>query len=299
MIEVLARLALAAVLLLAAGLKLAQPRASAAAMAAYGFGQPAARWAAWGGALAAELALAAGVALGSDMAAYLAAAVMIFFALLMGGALMAGRAGASCACFGPRSTLGPTAILRNLALAAAFLALPQLPGRELSAEAWLGLGLALCIAGLIGLGIAVLALAREIGVLRMRLNPASDAALEIPEEGPPLGEKVAWPAPPASPGGPEQGNGLRLAVFLSEGCHICRSLEPRIRAFARNPVLDAAIFDETADAAAWRAFAVPGSPYAVAADGDGTALAKGTFNTLAQLEGILATAERRRAGTYA
>ena len=39
---------------------------------------------------------------------------------------------------------------------------------------------------------------------------------------------------------------------------------------------------------------VPGSPFAVAIGGDGTVLAKGTFNTGAQLESVLATAERRR-----
>jgi hypothetical protein len=38
---------------------------------------------------------------------------------------------------------------------------------------------------------------------------------------------------------------------------------------------------------------VPGSPYAVALGLDGTVLAKGTFNSLGQLESVLATAERR------
>jgi len=39
---------------------------------------------------------------------------------------------------------------------------------------------------------------------------------------------------------------------------------------------------------------VPGSPYAVALGRDGTVLAKGTFNSLAQLESVVATAMRRR-----
>src|SRR5216684_8355151 len=38
---------------------------------------------------------------------------------------------------------------------------------------------------------------------------------------------------------------------------------------------------------------VPGSPYAVVLGLDGTVLAKGTFNSLGQLESVLATAERR------
>ena len=44
---------------------------------------------------------------------------------------------------------------------------------------------------------------------------------------------------------------------------------------------------------------MPGSPFAVALDADGTVLAKGTFNTGAQLETVLAAAERRRAGARA
>ena len=38
-------------------------------------------------------------------------------------------------------------------------------------------------------------------------------------------------------------------------------------------------FDEVEDADAWSAADVPGSPFAVALDADGTVLAKGTFNT--------------------
>jgi hypothetical protein len=57
-----------------------------------------------------------------------------------------------------------------------------------------------------------------------------------------------------------------------------------------------ATFDEHTDGDIWRALDVPGSPYALALDRDGTVLAKGTFNNLAQLESVLATAERRRAG---
>ena len=53
-------------------------------------------------------------------------------------------------------------------------------------------------------------------------------------------------------------------------------------------------FDEDADADAWAAADVPGSPFAVALDADGTVLAKGTFNTGAQLESVLAAAEPAR-----
>ena len=44
---------------------------------------------------------------------------------------------------------------------------------------------------------------------------------------------------------------------------------------------------------------MPGSPFVVAIDTDGTVLAKGTFNTGAQLETVLAAAERRRGAVRA
>ena len=53
-------------------------------------------------------------------------------------------------------------------------------------------------------------------------------------------------------------------------------------------------FDEVEDADAWALADVPGSPFAVAVGADGIVLAKGTFNSGAQLESVLAAAERRR-----
>ena len=57
--------------------------------------------------------------------------------------------------------------------------------------------------------------------------------------------------------------------------------------------------DEVADADVWRELRIPGSPFAIALDPDGGVLAKGTFNNLAQLESVLATAEQRRPGLRA
>ena len=94
---------------------------------------------------------------------------------------------------------------------------------------------------------------------------------------------------------PDPETTLALAVFTSAGCHVCRSLEPSIRVLANDPRVAVASFDEVADAAAWTELEIPGSPFAIALDLEGTVLAKGTFNNLAQLESVLATAERRRA----
>jgi hypothetical protein len=74
-------------------------------------------------------------------------------------------------------------------------------------------------------------------------------------------------------------------------------LEPAIEYAGSDPLVALRVFDEHGDERAWRTLGIPGSPFAVALDLDGTVLAKGTFNTLGQLESVLATAEQRRRGT--
>jgi Methylamine utilisation protein MauE len=284
---VIAALVLALVLLASSAFKLASPGSSQAAMATFGVRRPATRAAVWAALIWTELVLAAGVAAGIDAAAYAAALMMIAFATAMVIALARGRAGAPCACFGARSRVGWPAVARNVALAAAFAALPLLPRRDLSSDEWFAIGLAVALAACLGLAIAVLALAREVGMLRLRLGPES--ALEIPEEGPAVGSHVEL-IERFSPGDRAE---LALAVFVSESCAICSALEPSIESLAREPILALEVFAEGAESEAWRELEVPGSPYAVAMSLDGTALAKGTFNNLAQLESVLATAERR------
>jgi thiol-disulfide isomerase/thioredoxin len=288
MIEIVVRIALAGVLGGAALAKLASPRSSEAALATFGFGEGPLRRVAWAGLIALELGLAIAVAAGVDTAAYGAAALMAMFAALMGSALMRGRAGAPCACFGSRSRVSRLAIARNLALAAGFAAVPSLPDDSLTTDQWLGLGLGVALVAIAVLAVAVLALTREVGMLR--LQAASQGALEIAGEGPELGEQ----APRLSELISRDPDQLALAVFTSEGCHLCRSLEPAIESLAAEPGLALATFDEHRDEQLWRELGVPGSPFALVLAADGAVLAKGTFNNLAQLESVVATAERRR-----
>jgi hypothetical protein len=289
MLEVGARILLAVVLLGASVAKLASPRSSSAALSTFGVRGARERWIAWAALIATELALAAGVAAGLDLAAYLAAGLMAAFGAAMLFALGHGRAGAPCACFGARSTVGWPAVARNLVLSFAFVALPLLPEGEPSTDEWLALGLAIALLACAGLAVAVLALAREVGMLRLRLGPG--AALEIPDEGPAVGKRVDV-VDRFSRRAPVE---LVLAVFVSEACHVCRGLEPAIESLSNDPVLAVQTFEEAAEPEIWRSLEIPGSPYAVALDLDGTVLAKGTFNNLAQLESVLGTAERRRA----
>ena len=288
MFGAIARIVLALVLAGSAALKLASPGSSRAALATFEVEGERMRWIGWAALVATELGLAVGVAVGSDQAALLAAGLLGLFAAALVGAILRGRAGAPCACFGSRSTVGWASVFRNLALAACFAALPFLPQRSLSTEEWLGVGVVAALLLCIGLGVAVLALAREVGMLRLRLGPA--AALEIPEEGPEPGERVDIVERFAS----LQDRSLALAVFTSEGCRVCRGLEPAIASLADHPALAVEVFDEVADHDVWARLRVPGSPFSIALDPDGTVLAKGTFNNLAQLESVLATAEARR-----
>jgi len=126
----------------------------------------------------------------------------------------------------------------------------------------------------------------------VRLTISGSGALEIPEEGPELGTAQTWAAAvPAS-----RRALLRVAIFTSEGCPLCRRVEPAVAHVAADPLLAVGVFDELADAATWAQAGAPGSPYAVALDRDGVALAKGTFNSLPQLESILGTARTRERG---
>jgi hypothetical protein len=283
MLHVVVRCALAAVLLAAAATKAA--RRHEARIALRGL----VPWLPLPVLIAIEAGLAVGVAGGLDGAALLAAAFMLAAAAVLGRALRAGRAGAPCGCFGARSRVSRAAVVRALALAAAFAALPLVPRDDLSAEAWLAIGLAVALAGVAALTVAVLALAREVGMLRLAVGPQS--ALEIPEEGPPLGADSGL-APLLDPRADPQAIGL--AVFTSEGCRLCRSLEPAIEALGRDPLVALVELDEVRHAGHWRRLGIPGSPFALALDADGRVLAKGTFNSLPQLESVLAAAERRR-----
>jgi hypothetical protein len=155
---------------------------------------------------------------------------------------------------------------------------------HLSTDAWLAAGLVVALAAVAGLGVAVLALARELGEVRLAIAP--QAALSLEHEGPELGSRLdlIHRFERAAP--------LVVAVFTSPGCALCNALEPSLRLVASDPEVELELFDEEADAETWRSLDIPGSPYALVLSADGDVLAKGTFNSLYQLESLLAYATR-------
>ena len=271
-------------LLASAAAKLfAGPRAREA-FSSYGVTRPAARAVLWGGVIAVEAALAVAVAAGLPGAAWAAAGLLGIFTLALLWAMARGRAGAPCGCFGTRSRIGWPAVARTALLALAFAALAVAPDTEPSTDAWLGIGLGVALAAVVVLGVAVLALAREVGELRLAIAP--QAALSIEHEGPEIGSRLGLVERF------ERASPLLVAVFTSPGCALCHALEPSLRLVGSDPDIELELFDEEEDAEAWRSLAIPGSPYAVALAPDGEVLAKGTFNSLYQLESVLADASR-------
>jgi hypothetical protein len=281
-------LVLALVLLVSAGMKLASGPAGRAALETYGIrGEPIASvaWAALG---AIEAGLAVCLIAGAEGAAWATAVLFTVFCAAQGVVLMQGRGGAPCACFGAKGRVGRASLARAGLLAVAAAVLPLLDRRPLTTEEWLGLGLAVALIGVAALAVGLLALAREIGELRLAIGP--QGALEIAGEGPEIGGRTALAEHFGGLGADDFG----LAVFTSEGCHICQALAPAVAAFERDPRVVLRRFDEVEHADVWALADVPGSPFAVAVGADGTVLAKGTFNSGGQLESVLAAAERRR-----
>lgn len=159
------------------------------------------------------------------------------------------------------------------------------------------------------LSVLVVALARQVGALHMRLGPRG--ALEMDSEGPTLDA----PAPSRRTLDTEGraltvgGEGSQFLLFVSPSCPICRDVLPSVHAVARQGRLTPIVVVDDSDASSLprapreaatvagpeiaEAFAIPGTPYAVILDSAGIVRAKGTVNNLEQMEGLVDTAERR------
>ncbi len=163
------------------------------------------------------------------------------------------------------------------------------------------------------LSVVVVALARQIGTLHMRLGPRG--ALEVDNEGPPLGEApesfdvVAVDGEPVTVGGPGE---AQLLMFVSPGCNVCAEVLPSMPVVAEAGELVPYVVSE-ADEEETRvryqderlrakivpgkeivsSYEVPGTPYVVILDRLGVVRAKGIVNNLEQVEGLLDSARRR------
>ncbi|HEX2295493.1 MAG TPA: hypothetical protein VHN37_09310 [Actinomycetota bacterium] len=180
-------------------------------------------------------------------------------------------------------------------------------------EGWWAVSYVVMWVLLIVLSVVVVALARQIGTLHLRLGPRG--ALEVDDEGPPLGE-----APPPEETTDAQGRTARiggpgeaqLLLFVSPGCHLCEQVLPSLPVVARKHELAPYVLSDvdadeiasqyerrrlgaravSANLIAQR-YRIPGTPYVVVLDRLGVVRAKGTVNNLEQLEGLVETGARR------
>lgn len=165
---------------------------------------------------------------------------------------------------------------------------------------------------ILGLGLALLALARQVGVLHVRLAPAG--AL-LSSRGPVVGEPapvldtVTLDGAPIALGKPTLRT--QLLLFVSPHCPLCKDLIPIAKDFARSEKLDIIFLgdDEVGEQRAMiarlgmeglpfvnssivgRTFHVDRLPHAVLIGANGTLISKGLVNSREHLESLITAHE--------
>jgi len=167
---------------------------------------------------------------------------------------------------------------------------------------------------ILGLGLALLALARQVGVLHVRLAPAG--AL-LSGKGPVVGEAapvldaMTMEGVPLAIGKPLAKARMQLLLFVSPHCPLCKELIPIAKNFGKTEKLDIVfIGDDDPDeqramiarlemgglpfvnsSIVGRSFHVDRLPHAVLIGGDGTLLSKGLVNSREHLESLITAHE--------
>jgi hypothetical protein len=228
-----------------------------------------------------EIALGAIIAAGvANRAAGIAVACLgVLFATALLRLRLRGRRRTSCGCFGGRrsaNTLMLTARAAVLAGLGATLAVGT-PAVDLNlADSWQAIAIA-ALGGLTAiLALAVLALYRQVGVLSLRLGPR--VALELDDEGPPLGQPA-----PLLPDLARRGS--ELVAFVSLDCRMCIEILPGLRALQQEGI-PVHWLREDKDGDVFERWGVPGTPFVVHLI-DGTVRAKGLVNTLEQIDWVI------------
>jgi hypothetical protein len=274
-IDLVARLATAAILLWAALSKLSTRDAES--LEAYGLTR-ALRAPSYYGLALVEATVAGALLAGATVGVAAAVVLGLVFTAALVSVRLRGIRRLDCGCFGSKERSTDLLIARAIgftALAAVGMVTldVSLPARDTLVLLALGfLGAAVVV-----LGLLVLALYRQVGILTLRLGPG--VALELAEEGP----SVAEPAPELSG---LVGTGPELVAFFSPGCRLCRQLAPGVRALSKEGIPVRIVYEHE-EPDAFERWHIPGTPFAVHLVG-GTVAAKGTVNTLEQLEQLIA-----------
>jgi uncharacterized membrane protein YphA (DoxX/SURF4 family) len=216
--------------------------------------------------------------------AYAAVALGVVFVAALAFAWLRGVERLRCGCFGASEGRTTHLLLRAggftaLALLAAFGGRIDL---SVSADTLIAGALVVLSLAVIGLTLLVLALYRQVGVLTLRIGPR--VPFEIAEEGPELGSRA-----------PEldglRGRRAEVVFFFSTSCRLCRQLGAGVAALARQG-LAVRVVEEEQEEEAFKRWNVPGTPFVVHVV-EGVVVAKGTVNTLEELESLLDTGRAR------
>ena len=284
-LSTIARIVVGLILLWAAAAKLRRRDDLPDWLTAYGLPARYARETAWA-VMAAEAVVGLLLILGVAMPfpAYAAVALGVVFLAALGQARLRGVERLRCGCFGASEGKTDHLLLRAggftaLALVAAFGG-----GLELSAssDTVVAAVLVLLSGAVVLLTLLVLALYRQVGVLTLRIGPR--VPFELAEEGPQLGDA----APPLEG---LRGRRSEVVFFFSSTCSLCRQLSPCVAALARQG-LSVRVVEEELEEDAFKRWNVPGTPFVVHLV-DGVVAAKGTVNTLEELETLLDTGRAR------
>lgn len=210
----------------------------------------------------------------------------VLFVAAVAVARARGKKRLRCGCFGT----GERSAGFLLARAAGFTLLAGVAawGGELgldspSRDSLVFASLGVLAAAVVVLAVLVLALYRQVGLLTLRLGPR--VALELAEEGP----EVGLDAPPLAEL-PRRGD--VLVAFFSTDCRLCRELAPAVRALAREGLPVRTVYEEE-DGDSFTRWNVPGTPFAVHVV-DGVVAAKGLVNNLEQLDELVSLGENRK-----
>jgi uncharacterized membrane protein YphA (DoxX/SURF4 family) len=280
-LDLIARLAVAVALLWAGVSKLAARDPSV--LAPYGVPRRL-RGTALAALTGAELATGVLLLAGVPGAAFAALALGSIFVAALAGVRARGIQRIRCGCFGSKERRTDLLLGRAILFTAiaAFGAFADVEVGSPSRAALVGAALAVLALAFVALAALVLALYRQVGVLTMRLGPG--VALELAEEGPPVGEEV-----PELEGLNRVGD--ELVAFFSPDCRLCRAIAPGVRAFEREGMPVRTVY-ENEEPDVFERWKVPGTPFLVHVV-DGFAAAKGTVNSLEQLDGLVALGAAR------
>ncbi len=163
---------------------------------------------------------------------------------------------------------------------------------------------------ILGLAVALLALARQVGVLHMRVAPAGALAND---RGPAIGDAAphlhltAMDGTAVEIGGTLKGAAMRLLMFVPAECPLCKALIPMAKSFAHDERITLSFIGDDEPAVqreliarqalerysfingpeVGQAFGVGKLPYAVLLDEHGAVLSKGLVNSREHLESLV------------